>query len=167
MQYMESRESLFDLSSYKINLDEGNVFSKYWNKQIEGEIDDDGYRRIRVKCKDNKQRTYFLHRIIYYCAHGDIPEGMQVNHINENKLDNRIQNLNLMTCKENINWGNGIKRRTIQRSQRVIAYNEDGEIVYEFESMMEAERQYGYDHRMISKSCKTGELYKGLHWEKI
>ena len=70
---------------------------------------------------------------------------------------------------ENLTNGeyDGIIYKSIKHEWYFVKYNEDGEIVYEFESMMEAERQYGYDHRMISKSCKTGELYKGLHWEKI
>ena len=36
---------------------------------------------------------------------GDIPCGMQVNHINEDHGDDRPCNLNLMTPKENCNWG--------------------------------------------------------------
>ena len=52
-----------------------------------------------------------VHQWVYLTFVGDIPEGMQVNHIDENKHNNRLDNLNLMTPKENIRWGTGIARK--------------------------------------------------------
>lgn len=49
--------------------------------------------------------TYSVHRMVWEAFYGKISDGLQVNHINEIKDDNRLSNLNLMTAKENINWG--------------------------------------------------------------
>lgn len=44
----------------------------------------------------------YAHRAIWIACHGDIPEGMQINHINGIKSDNRITNLELVTGAENV-----------------------------------------------------------------
>ena len=44
---------------------------------------------------------YQLHRLIYTMHYGDIPEGMLIDHINRNRLDNRIENLRCVTPKGN------------------------------------------------------------------
>jgi DNA-binding NarL/FixJ family response regulator len=42
------------------------------------------------------------HRIVYECFCGLIPEGMEINHKNGNKLDNRIANLEVVTRQQNM-----------------------------------------------------------------
>jgi HNH endonuclease. len=42
------------------------------------------------------------HRMIWESVHGPIPAGLQINHINGIKTDNRIANLELVTPSENI-----------------------------------------------------------------
>ena len=63
---------------------------------ISGHVDDKGYRRLRVKGK-----RYYVHRVIWEMHYGEIPEGMEIDHINHNRLDNRIENLRLVTKEEN------------------------------------------------------------------
>lgn len=42
------------------------------------------------------------HRMIWESVYGPIPEGLQINHINGDKTDNRLENLDLVTQSENI-----------------------------------------------------------------
>ena len=60
-------------------------------KNGNGSLDKDGYLIIKIKGKQ-----YKAHRIAYCLYHGCFPN-MEIDHINRNKLDNRIENLRLAT----------------------------------------------------------------------
>ncbi len=64
------------------------------------------YRLVRV----NKV-SYLAHRIIWELHHGEIEEGMVIDHINGDTLDNRLENLRVCTNTQNaqnIHAGRGI-----------------------------------------------------------
>lgn len=59
-----------------------------------------GYRRCSavvggVRCEA------LAHKVIWYIHHGDVPEGLMLDHINLDKTDNRIENLRLVTAAGN------------------------------------------------------------------
>ena len=53
---------------------------------------------------------YYSHRLVAEAFLGDI-EGMEVNHLNGNKFDNRLENLEIVTTKENMihSWALGLR----------------------------------------------------------
>lgn len=55
-----------------------------------------GYSRLRLKGS-----LYLAHRIVWEMLKGPIPMGLEVDHVNHNRSDNRIENLRLVTSTEN------------------------------------------------------------------
>ena len=117
-----------------------------------------GYYQV-VLCKNSIVKAYKVHRLVWSAFNGQIPENIQVNHINEIKTDNRLENLNLMTCKENINWGTGIERSHNKQingkcSKSVLQFTLDNILVKEYPSIKQAERETGFAFQNISACCK-------------
>lgn len=55
--------------------------------------------------KNGKHKDYSLHRLIYFSFNPETDTTLQVNHMNEDRSDNRLENLNLLTASENSCWG--------------------------------------------------------------
>lgn len=56
-----------------------------------------GYRQIRIDGK-----LHYAHRIVWEMHNGDIPEGMEIDHIDGNRLNNKIDNLRMVTHQQNV-----------------------------------------------------------------
>lgn len=117
-------------------------------------------------CVYNHKTNIYIHRLVYEAFHGKVPEGMQVNHLNERKDDNRLENLNLMTCKENNNWGTRNKRCSITKSKPVLQYDLNDNFIKEWKSGKEVERQLGFNRSHIC-NCLKGRKKSayGFKWE--
>ena len=48
-----------------------------------------------------RHKVYLVHRFVWECFNGIIPERKEIDHINNNKEDNRLCNLQLMTPQQN------------------------------------------------------------------
>ena len=129
-----------------------------------------GYQ-IVILSKNNKTKSFLVHRLVMknFCPVNDM-DNLQVNHKDENKLNNCLSNLEWMTRKENVNYGTGIQRRA--ESQRF--HNSRSkpircvETKEEFISIRECERITGIDKASLNR-CLHGRQHTagGYHWEYI
>lgn len=85
------------------------VLTKSGRKEKCTQLSKHGY--IVVSLQINKEpKLIKLHRAMYESFVGDIPQGMQINHKDGNKLNNKISNLEVVTPEENVKhaWRTGL-----------------------------------------------------------
>ena len=126
-------------------------------KKILKPLIDKGYYQVCLS-KQSTKKAYLVHRLVWETFNGSIPEGLQVNHINEIKSDNRLENLNLMTPKENMNWGTRNERRVKKiingkKSKPVLQFTLDNILVKEYPSIRQVYRETGFAFQNICTCC--------------
>ena len=105
-----SYDPITGLMRWKIRPREDFASDREWNRwdtqfigKLAGSLNSLGYQQIGI---DNVR--YLLHRIIWKMMYGNIPKKLHVDHMNGNKTDNRIVNLQLATNAQNGQKRNGL-----------------------------------------------------------
>ena len=107
-----------------------------------------------ILSKNGKAKKFYIHRLV---AEAFIPNPLNlpcVNHKDEVKTNNCVENLEWCDCKYNINYGTAIKRMTKANSKTVLQLRKDGSLVRIWPSTIEVHRQLGYSHGHISNCCR-------------
>lgn len=108
-----------------------------------------GYMLV-ILSKNNVRTGFSVHKLVAM-AFIPNPNGLpQVNHKNEVKTDNRVENLEWCTAKYNMNYGG----RPYVRSKPIIQKEINGKIIGEYESVMDAVRQVGVNKGNIFECLK-------------
>ena len=97
---------------------EGKVFNLTTNKELKGSITENGYKYFRLSDNGDKYRFY-AHRLVaeYFIPNDD--DTKIVNHINGDKLDNNVSNLEWITYSENNIHANKTGLRKSNKSKKV------------------------------------------------
>lgn len=74
------------------------------------QINNRGYCTLRL-CKDGKYKQHFVHRLVATAFIPNDDETLEVNHKDEDKTNNYAFNLEWVTRKENMNYGNAKNKR--------------------------------------------------------
>lgn len=165
---IENYENLYEVSNLgRVRRLESFVSGKAGSKRkVSGKIlkpgtRRDGYLSVTL-CKNGVVRNFLLHRLVASAFIPNPDKKFQVNHLDENKQNNSVENLEWCSAKENSNYGTRTKRASEKLSKPVLCV----ELNRIFPSLSEAAKQLGLYVGNLS-FVLTGR-YKtagGYHWE--
>ena len=143
----------------------GKVWSYKSNKFLQARASANGYMTVCLY-KDGKGKNFYIHRLVAETYIDNPDNKPQVNHKDENKTHNYINNLEWVSVKENSNHGSRIER--IAKAHRKAIYCVELDRV--FESQAQACRELDINPAQLSGVLKEVRRYKtagGYHWEYI
>ena len=171
-------EGLYQVSNF------GNVRSLNYNKTGQVKLlnpgkTTNGYLIVGL-CKEGNRKHRFVHRLVAQTFIENPDNLPEVNHIDEDKTNNVVSNLEWCDRKYNANYGTGQQRkaeaqRGVKRpyvvealSKKVIQTTLDYVFLQEWESVSECDRN-GFCVAAVSKCCNNkyglqGNVYNGFRW---
>ena len=130
--------------------DLGHVRSLCYKKAriLKPRLNHSGHLTVRL-WQSGKGRNVYIHRLV---AEAFIPNPSNfpvINHKDENPANNAVNNLEWCTVKYNNNYGTC----KAKRSKAVLQYDKSGNLVSEWPSVLEVQRQTGFVQSSISRCC--------------
>lgn len=126
--------------------------------------DKDGYLRVQL-WKDGKRKMYAVHRLV---AQAFLPNPNNlpiINHKDENKQNNKVENLEWCNISYNNIYNGRAKKVAEKLSKPVIAIDKINGLILEFPSAHEASRQTGIAQSHINACCKgKRKSCGGFYW---
>jgi len=133
--------------------DKGVVISCQWGKRriLKQTKNHKGYPMVRL----GRNKLASVHRLVAIAFIPNPDNKPQVNHIDEDKENNYVDNLEWMTAKENINYGhhNLNMARTLRKNTNKIVASKNDEI-FKFDTIAKASETLKLDDGNISKALR-------------
>ena len=116
-----------------------------------------GYNRICLT-KDKKETNHFVHRLVVENFIRELKENESIDHIDCNKLNNNINNLEIVTVEENNHRAfiNKLNKKQKREKQPVCLIDDDGKVLKEYSSMHQAAKDLN-----IPSSSHIGRMLDG------
>jgi hypothetical protein len=162
---MEEWKNIESFEDYQVS-NEGRVKNSK-GEILKGRISKYAYLRVCLY-ENKKHKDVYVHRLV---AEAFIPNPQnlpEVNHKDEDKASNIVENLEWCDRKYNMNYGTRAQRSAVKHSKRVDQIDpQTGEVIRQWESTRECSRN-GYDQSAVGK-CARGELktFKGYVWKYL
>lgn len=150
-------EGLYEVSNY------GNVYSMRTKKILKPAKDNLGYLQVSLH-KNGHGKNWRVHRLVAIAFIPNPENKETVNHIDEDKTNNHIYNLEWMSRGDNIRYSarNKVKKNVGKGRSKKVLCIETGQ---SYDSMTEAARQTGIAQSNISQCCNgKNKTAGGFHW---
>lgn len=143
----------------------GNVYSEYKGGLLKQMKDAYGYSQVNLNRRSKK-----VHRLVAEAFIPNPDKLPEVNHKDEDKNNNQVDNLEWCTSKYNMNYGDVEKRSILSQQShstwKIYQYDLNGNLVKVWNSAREADR-HGFNRRSVYRCC-DGEIksFKGYIWSR-
>ena len=147
----------------------GNVKSLKSNKILKPSKSSSGYLQVTL-CKNGKTKNFFIHRLVANEFIDKENYKFEVNHKDENKLNNKADNLEWCDRKYNMNYGNIKNKLSQTKMKKVGKYNKNDDLIKIYNSINEAAFENNAKSTNIVKCCKNIKHYKtckGYKWKYV
>lgn len=126
-----------------------------------------GYRAITLR-QDGRQKQVRIHRFVWECLVGEIPEGLVINHIDGDKANNALDNLETITNKENTQHAYRLGLMKGESGER----NSMSKLSNEQAKRLILESQEGYSNKELGDKYNLHPNYVSLirhrkRWKKV
>lgn len=154
-------------TSYYITED-GKVFNQNTQKFLKGQENyKNGYFSYNLTFPDGSKHRLYAHRLVAeaYLAQEKTLEKTEVNHIDGNKLNNSVDNLEWVTPSENQRHA---LKAELRKYNHVFCFNVEKKLVAEYKNIAEASESTGVSISQISKALNADKktLAGGFYWSK-
>ena len=151
------RENAYEVSNLgRLRSIDRIVFGKHLKGKILQECrDQHGYSTVILSYCGHRHSTR-RHRLVAEAFIPNPERKRDVNHLNGNKSDNRVENLEWTTHRENTDhaWGTGLTPHPPKEECRPIEKILEGKVIDTYLSIKEASEKTGVNSTSICKCCK-------------
>ena len=149
----------------------GNVFSIKRNKPLRVRKGTKGYGLVNLS-KDGKMRTFRVHRLVAIHFIPNLHNLPEINHKNEDKLDNKVTNLEWCDRAYNVRYGDRTNKQKIKLSKPVLQVSiQSNKPIGRYSSTVHAQKETGVCCSSISACClgkrKTAGGFKWFYQEAV
>ena len=147
-------------------LSNGTVQNMVTGKILRGGKDAYGYIQVCLVDAQGKRRVFKMHRLVAE-AFIDNPDGKEhVNHVDEDRTNNDVPNLEWATAKENINHGSCKRKSAVSRGTPIAVSLESGALKA-FPSIKETARILKVSTSKIREHLRSGTPYRGMSFKYL
>ncbi len=142
---------------------QGRVLNTITRKILQGKIAESGYREycLTINCK---KKSFIAHRLVYSIFNPN--ENLDIiNHIDGNKLNNKLENLENITSQEN-NM-KAIYETKTKQFKEIGQYNDLGELIKTYLTGAQAARDMGCKPQSINAAIHKNYRSCGFYWKYI
>ena len=158
---IEGYEGLYQVSN------KGNVkslnYSKTKKENVLKPVIVNGYLQVKL-CKNKTIKSLSVHRLVAQAFIENTNNYPCINHKDECKTNNVVENLEWCTYKYNTNYGTRNERANKSKSKKVYQYSKEGELIAVWESTSKCGIN-GYNFGHVSSCCNgKRKSHKGYIW---
>lgn len=134
-----------------------NIYSKRTGMKLTPTVGTDGYLQVQYRDENQKSCHNRVHVIVANCFIDNPNNYKYINHINSNKLDNNLNNLEWCTNSYNVKHGWHSGNRTHKNNTKIRVETLNHDLIGNFKSIRECGRALKLDRHKIARVLK-GEL---------